>query len=164
MIFNSSFKDRFWKKVHKTNTCWVWTASTVGHGYGQISWSSAGDMIKAHRASYILHFGPIPEDLCVCHKCDNPSCVNPTHLFLGTANDNIKDRQQKNRGAKKEQMGAAKLTQEKVIEIRKKYIPRVYSTTMLAKEYNVSQHTIFSIINNKTWRIAPKETSCPQEK
>src|ERR1700733_6940291 len=97
MTWNASFEKRFWKKVNKTKTCWLWTASTLGHGYGQISCNSSGNMIKAHRASYILAYGDIALGKSVLHKCDNPRCVNPKHLFLGTVQDNMKDRNNKNR-------------------------------------------------------------------
>jgi hypothetical protein len=92
----------FWRKVLKTETCWNWTASTNGHGYGQINvW---GSHIGTHAFSWILHNGPLPilpgvghHGTCVLHKCDNRLCVNPDHLFLGSHHDNMLDAKSKKR-------------------------------------------------------------------
>ncbi len=90
--------DRFMEKVSpEPNTgCWLWAASLGGTGYGQISINNFPD--RAHRISYQLHVGPIPEGLWVLHRCDEPTCVNPAHLFLGTHQDNVTDRENKRRG------------------------------------------------------------------
>lgn len=90
----TSTEARFWAKVDKTGDCWVWTAATNPKGYGQFY---VEGMRLAHRVSWILAHGPIPDDLCVLHRCDHPPCVNPAHLFLGTYADNNHDRDAKGR-------------------------------------------------------------------
>ena len=88
--------ERFWSKVVKIDDgCWLWTAALLLDGYGQI-WLGQ-TMERAHRLSWIIHFGPIPEGLCVLHTCDNPPCVRPGHLFLGTQLDNVRDAIRKGR-------------------------------------------------------------------
>jgi len=90
--------DRFWSRVDKSggpDACWLWTAGTHTRGYGRIRWG--GKAQSAHRISWTLANGPIGADLYVCHKCDNPLCCNPSHFFLGTASDNMSDRDEKGR-------------------------------------------------------------------
>src|SRR2546422_11309402 len=91
-------EERFWAKVQKlpNDGCWIWTAHTNEHGYGRLS-IKRGVVERAHRISWRLHFGSIPDGLCVLHKCDNPPCIRPDHLFLGTKTDNSVDRQTKHR-------------------------------------------------------------------
>jgi hypothetical protein len=99
-IERGTLSERFWSKVKKTKTCWIWTGMRfVGkHGdYGGIHRSNPRRMVKAHRVSWELHFGPIPEGLLVCHHCDNPPCVRPDHLFIGTHRDNVLDCERKKR-------------------------------------------------------------------
>lgn len=88
--------DRFWKKVVKTKKCWKWIGSKAHRGYGKIALN--GKFLPAPRASWLLHNGEIPGGLFVLHKCDNPECTNPEHLFLGTQKDNMRDMLKKNRG------------------------------------------------------------------
>jgi hypothetical protein len=89
--------ERFWNNVNKTDTCWLWKGATVGRGYGKTSFG--GICKRAHRVAWELTNGVIPEGLLVCHRCDNPLCVRPDHLFLGTSDDNNKDMQRKGRSA-----------------------------------------------------------------
>jgi hypothetical protein len=96
---NITFEDRFLQKVLKTENCWLWTGSKIPKGYGKFQTVISKNKYKqeySHRISYELFVGKI-ENKCVLHTCDNPSCVNPKHLFLGTQKENIEDRQQKGR-------------------------------------------------------------------
>jgi HNH endonuclease len=90
-----SSDERFWGRVDKSGECWEWTGSLGSHGYGEFG--VAGDRVLAHRYSYELASGPIPDGLYVCHHCDNRRCVRPDHLFLGTARDNALDMVRKGR-------------------------------------------------------------------
>jgi hypothetical protein len=95
-------------------------------------------------------FGEIPKGVCICHSCDTPTCINPEHLFLGTQLDNIKDMLDKNRnrGAKGERNGHAKLNKEQIIEIRNSTL----SSQELQKVYNVGESTIFDVKHRRTWK------------
>lgn len=132
--------------------CLEWTKYCTSAGYGQFEVN--GQTVSVHRFAYKLHFGEIPEGLHCLHYCDNPPCCEPTHLFLGTHQDNMIDRDNKNRlnAPKGEKNGHAKLTEKQVLEIREKYIPRIYHTYILAEEYNVTQPIIFRIIKREIWK------------
>jgi hypothetical protein len=93
-----SLEERFWAKVRKSEGCWEWVGSKIPKGYGNIGISyRPPKSALAHRVSWEIHFGPIPGGMFVCHHCDNPGCVRPDHLFLGTNLDNIRDSESKGR-------------------------------------------------------------------
>lgn len=154
---------RFWSKVKKTSTCWEWTGCVSKYGYGKIgSGMHNGKTLLAPRVSYELYFGEIPKGLFVLHKCDNRSCVNPTHLFLGTQADNIKDMFQKHRNPKPynregENNPRVKLDWVLIEKIRKEYKPYLgkrnigAGCTFLAKKYFVDSKTIYDIVHNLHW-------------
>ena len=146
--------NRFWNKVNKTETCWEWIAFKTKEGYGYFR--HEGITKRAHRFSWILTHGEIPKELHVLHKCDNPPCVNPEHLFLGTDLDNSKDRGNKGRTSKVSRNKGSdhpnsKFTEKDIIEIRNKYKSKMYTQSDLAKEYNTVQGVISNIILNKRW-------------
>lgn len=149
-----SLEDRFWSKVNKTDDCWLWAGRSIASGgYGAIS-NKRGHMLKAHRLSYELANGPIPEGLYVYHKCDNPPCVNPSHLFLGTPADNVKDMEDKGRDRKAfgEMAPKSKLTERQVLEIRELFPKLNISYSAMGRRYGVKHSAIKNIINRKHWK------------
>lgn len=92
---SDTVEQRFWPKVEKTDSCWIWKAARRPDNYGQFKFR--GQMMNANRVSWILHNGEIPDGLLVCHRCDNPPCINPDHLFLGSHQDNRTDAVKKGR-------------------------------------------------------------------
>lgn len=142
---------KFWGKVdvgHPVD-CWEWLATKNNYGYGKFHLS--GKTWLAHRAAWILIFGPIPKGFCVLHRCDNPPCCNPSHLFLGTRGDNIRDAARKGRMASGEEHYQSKLTEEEVLEIHKLYDTSEWTLAGLAEEYGVSTGTIGRVLSGKTW-------------
>lgn len=145
--------ERFLEKVDKTETCWIWKGCINRKGYGEINPGGRSSARRAHRIAYELFVGPIPKGLLVCHKCDNRACVNPEHLFLGTAADNTKDMVAKGRakGSPGESHRSAKLTAVQVKDIRER-AQRGELQKILAKEYGVNRDEISRIVNRKRWR------------
>ncbi len=155
--------ERFWKKISKNpaSGCWEWTAYRNPAGYGVFGLShtkSKGPttLILAHRLAWTLTNGPIPTGKYVLHKCDNPSCINPDHLWLGSIADNQKDMADKGRsgGAVRygEQNGNAKLTPEIVREFRSRKVSEGLSAEKLAVIYHVGASTIRQIVRGETWK------------
>ena len=140
-------KKRILYSVDEETGCWIWSGNKCKRmGYGRVS--HKGRYIGAHRGSYLVHVGDVPDGLCVLHKCDNPSCVNPDHLFLGTYQDNTNDAIKKNRHCKGEGQHLAKLTEDKVRLIRKDKRP----IREIAEEYMVNYYTIAKVIKRETWK------------
>lgn len=144
--------ERFERFVYtEPNTgCWLWGGSCKAGGYGHFG-VSHGKIVAAHRVSYGLHIGPIPECMVVCHRCDTPACVNPHHLFLGTPGDNSADRDAKGRLAYGERNGRAKLTTPEAVEAHK-LIDAGLSERAIARRFNVSRGAIRAIKNGVTWK------------
>ena len=131
--------------------CWNWSGYVDRDGYGKLTLNNHPEM--AHRVSWEAHFGPIQSGMFVCHRCDNPRCVNPAHLFVGTAKDNNDDMCSKGRAARQqgEQHGAAKLTEKQALEIYRR-ANNGEIRRHLAREFGVSPMTISNIANGRRWR------------
>jgi len=144
--------DRFWKKVTKTDTCWLWTGSIGNTGYGQLRVNRK--TVRAHRVSWELHNSKILSGMCVLHKCDNPPCVNPDHLFLGTHKDNASDREYKERGnhARGSAVGISKLQDWHVVIIRKMLASDLWTGKSISELFAVNNRSISNIKNNRTWK------------
>lgn len=147
--------DRFWEKVRKTpetDGCWLWTAHTVGWGYGSIRARVRGRWSRcyAHRLSWELHHGEIPDGLQVLHRCDQPLCVRPDHLFLGTQADNIADKIAKGRQNRGETTPNARLTADLVRTLRARHAAGE-KTASLALFAGVAPRTIRDAVQAKTW-------------
>jgi len=153
-----TMKEHFESKFIKrdTNKCWLWTGAKDKNGYGDFNLHLTNETnkykkVKAHRYSYELYMGKFKNSFLVCHSCDTPSCVNPNHLFLGTAADNASDMVKKKRSMSGERNNRGKLKAHQVIEIREKLSKR-YNQTKLSKEYGVSRNTIKTIKNFQIWK------------
>lgn len=144
---------RFWSSVHKTDNCWIWQRSTKKKGYGQFLLST-NRVVLAHRYAWELTNGAIPAGLSVLHRCDNPPCVNPSHLFLGTRAENSEDMIRKGRDRKRGLRGAmnhrAKLTDDAVRIIRHQRALGV-GLAPLAHRFNVSTYAIWAVVKRLTW-------------
>lgn len=160
MIITDSVKSRFWAKVavRSPGECWEWQASKGSKGYGQLTIS--GRPYGAHRVSYTIHHGEIPEGLFVCHACDNPGCVNPHHLFLGTPMENVQDKISKGREAWGERSGTAKLTEAEVVTIRRRYALGV-PLKDLAAQFKVGVDALRDIVYGQSWALAGGPISEP---
>lgn len=143
-------KKNYESKVVKKDGCWDWNGVKDKDGYGQVP-SGYHKQGKAHRISWMLHKGEIPEGLIICHHCDNPKCTNPDHLFLGEKKDNNADKEKKGRGAKGSKIKTAKLNEESIVLIRKLLKIGVKSRRV-AKDFGVSPSQICAINKGKSWK------------
>lgn len=163
--------QRFWSKVDKSggdDACWLWTGCRRNQRYGHCRWG--GKMRSSHRIAWEITNGVIPDGLCVCHHCDNPPCVNPKHLFLGTQLDNVRDyiakgldiktRARGDRHGRRvhpetcprgESSGKARLTNAKVLEMRRRFANEGVTKTQLSRELGVALSTVHDVITGRTW-------------
>lgn len=156
--------ERFWRQVEKTDGCWLWLGSKSARGYGKIT--IAGRTLSTHRLSWVFAHGEIPAGLYVLHHCDNPPCVRPDHLFLGTAADNAADAVAKGRWTTGSRNGAvlhpetrprgerhpmARLTEDQVLQMRAKR-DEGYTYQRLVEEFGVSKSTVANVVTRKKWR------------
>ena len=145
-----SLEQRFLEKIEKTDNCWNWLAYLNEWGYGVFSENRK--TILAHRFSWKFYKGEIPKGLEVCDRCDNPKCVNPDHLWLGTHIENVEDTVRKGRNVsfKGEANGASKLTQKQVNEIRD--MSKKYSSIEIAKIYSITREHVWGIVKYRVWK------------
>jgi hypothetical protein len=165
-VSGGAVEHRFWQKVLRSDVCWTWSAAKDRDGYGWFK--RAGKQVYAHRVSWTLHHGEIPAGLFVLHKCDNPSCVRPEHLFLGTNLDNVRDALSKGRMAvgdrngsrlhpeklrRGESVGTSKLKDAQVIQIRLRHA-NGEKQQVLADAFGVSNQQVSNIVRRASRRTA----------
>lgn len=152
-FINESFKDRFFKKVKKSSYCWNWIGAKCGkrndmlNKYGYLTMNKI--QFKAHRVSWVIHNGKIPNNLHVLHKCDNVTCVNPSHLWLGTHQDNMRDKLKKGRNCKGSKHPRARLN-EKSAKFIKNNIGKIRIIEM-SKILKVTFNTVWKVVNGYSW-------------
>ena len=144
--------DDLAKRSVRVGDCLVWTGVTQRFGYGRVG--HRGRLLFVHRLAWEDANGPIPNGLCVLHRCDNPACFNPNHLFLGTLADNNRDRDEKGRSAKGSGNGFAKLDEEQVSEIKVR-LASGETQASLAMEFAVNYRTISTIAVGRAWKHVP---------
>jgi hypothetical protein len=135
------------------NECWLWKGrrnKKFKYGYIDLTEDGKSKQLLAHRIAYEINCGPIPEGLQVCHKCDNPPCVNHHHLFVGTALDNSRDCISKGRNSRGERAHGAKLTANAVIEIRKRAAAGEKFVS-IGKDYNINSQHVGRIVRKERW-------------
>ena len=155
-----SLAERFWAKVVRGDGCWGWSGQVDGGGYGRMRGPAIdghrGNNVVASRISWMLHTGDIPPGLCVLHRCDNPPCVRPDHLFLGTLGDNNKDATSKGRNARGHKNGQSKLSDNDVIDIKSR-ISRGDVQRRIAEDYGVTFQLISEIARGNLWKDRPSK-------
>ena len=157
---HAGLAHRLWSRVsgmHSEDACWLWIGATVRGRYGQIRLDPVGNEPRGkktttHRAAWLVTFGQIPDSLHVCHRCDNPRCVNPRHLWLGTHAQNLSDMKVKGRSARGERSGTARLTSKQVKAARYLHATGRYSVKDLALLGSVARTTMGNAITGQSWR------------
>lgn len=143
--------------------CWEWSGARAVNGYGRALIGSR--QVAAHRLSFTVHTGPIPTGLFICHRCDNPPCINPAHLFAGTAQENVSDREAKGRHPHRQsdmvrgiESHLARLTEPQVLEIRRR-CARGESQQVIAADFRCSPQNVSDINRRKSWKHLPAEVT-----
>lgn len=157
MQLDQTLRQRVLSRIDRSEGCWSWVGTQSIDGYGVIKYK--GRQYKAHRLVWEIFNGPIPDNMFVCHKCDNPSCVNPDHLFIGTPNDNVQDMMRKGRhrvGDKSQCLRGedhpfSKLTQSQVLDIDRFYREGLLTRAELAERYKVSKALVDKIVQHSHW-------------
>lgn len=159
-----SVEERFWSHVDKSDGCWEWKLAPLSSGYGRFTLTRRKS-VRAHRMAWELEHGPIPDEMCVLHECDNRLCVRPSHLFLGTNVDNMRDRDAKGRQAKGDRSGArtmperrprgeghsrSRLTDESVRVIRVR-VAEGDLQRKIAEDLGVSLPTVNNVVTGRSW-------------
>ena len=154
-----TLEKRFYKKIEKTDYCWVWLGAKTGSGYGVVRGPDSR-MMGAHVASYLIHNGPIEVGQQICHICDNKLCVNPNHLFIGTQLDNMHDMISKGRQATGEKLNhpsqkgelnsGSKLTEDQVIKEKKLY-SEGYRQCEIMRLLGITRANIWAIVHGVSW-------------
>lgn len=158
---DESLRSRFLGKysIDRDSGCWNWKASLAGKGYGQLKATGGHGQLYAHRVSYQIHFGDIPEGKSVLHRCDNPKCVNPDHLFIGTKKDNAQDMKSKGRHLYGERNGSAILSSKDVLSIKKLLSEKVLSQSRIGELFGISQIEVSRIHRGIRWAHINKNTT-----
>lgn len=176
-------KKFFWLKVEMGDGCWNWMGTKNNSGYGVFR--IRGKVIRAHRYSFEIFYGPIPVGKFICHHCDNPACVSPKHLFVGTAKENSADMMKKGRNMhvvkpwtlphgdrngtrtrpdtvrKGEKIEWHKLTADEVVQIRERYWSGE-TAIVLGKEFGVYKSTIYKAVYGFKWKSVPMASKAPE--
>ena len=153
-------EDRFWERIDASagpDGCWPWQGGITAAGYGQIRRAPVGNTLRGlktttHRLAWELTYGPIPAGMHVCHRCDNPLCVNTTHLWLGTHAENLADMKAKGRAARGDRSGTARLNTKQVRIIKRLLVTGACSATELSVLAGVTSSAIDAIKSEKNWR------------
>lgn len=151
MKTKEQIKNKLLNNIILNKDCWEWKGTKNKKGYGQVKYN--GGRFYVHRLSYLIFIGDFYENKCVCHSCDNPSCINPKHLWLGTPKENTQDMIKKGRrfDNSKDNHPLSKLTIKDVISIKKEYSIGDKTQKEIAKDFGVVHQTISAILNNKRW-------------
>lgn len=152
--YRKPLSEKFWARVNKTDSCWLWTGDVrggwEGHRYGCVRMGPV--RISTHRLSWEIHFGKIPQGKFVCHRCDNTLCVRPDHLFLGTAQTNQDDCKAKGRSTFGERNGRAVVTAEIVLMMRLLHRWKGIGGAELGRRYGLHKDSVYSILRRRNWK------------